>query len=163
MTLSTLSTTATSSVASMGLGFKFGVASEIMITSTNSLYVGLEFMSRITEVSSVSSSTEGDISLNYIVIPLLLRTHFEAFAIGAGPYLGANVAATGTSGGSSSDIKGRVEDIDLGARAYGTYDFGSETSGFIGLGYDFGFTNLNKTGSISNQNRTLFLDLGVRI
>jgi hypothetical protein len=161
ISLSTLATTSTSSVASMGLGFKFGVASETMISNSTSLYGGLEFMSRITEVSSNSSSSQGDITLNYLVIPLLMRAHFDRFAIGAGPYLGINLSAKGTVGGTSSDLE--VDDTDLGLRAYGTYDFEIETSGFIGLGYDFGLTNLNESGSISTENRTLFFDIGVRI
>jgi outer membrane immunogenic protein len=162
--LTTLTTESPITDWSMGSGFHAGVAIESPLGSQFSFLSGIEYTSRVAKASIDlgTVSVSGDITLGYILVPVLSRINFESFSIGLGPYVGFTVSANGEFEGTSSDIMDGVSGIDLGARAYATLDFGQPGNAFIGAGYDFGFTNINDSGSIDEQIRSLFFDLGFR-
>lgn len=167
LTLSTATTTSPITDWSMGTGFHAGISVETPITPGVTLMSGVEYMSRASEVSLDLvdlglTSLSGNISIGYIVIPVLSRVQLGAFSIGLGPYIGFAVAAKGEFEGNSTDILDEISGVDFGARAYSTFDFGEPGNAFFGFGYDFGFSNINDSGSVEEENRTLFFDLGFR-
>ncbi len=165
ITSSTLSTTSNFDGYSSGIGFRVAVLNESRIDETISIMSGLEFIKRQIDLSINSDLIvgDGDVSLNYLVVPLLLRGVYQNFSIGIGPYLGFPISAKITFEGSKTDVLDEVASIDIGGRVYSTIDFSDENGVFVGFGYDLGFSNINSTGSIKERNRTLFIDLGVAI
>ena len=164
LTLSTATTTSTITDWSMGTGFHAGIGIEFPVTSGVSLMAGVEYMSRSLEASIDlgSTSLNAKISIGYLIIPVLSRVNVGAFSIGIGPYVGLALSAKGEVGGNTTDILDEVSSLDFGARAYSTLDFGEPGNAFLGVGYDFGFSNINDSGSIEEENRALFFDLGFR-
>lgn len=164
ITLSTASTTSDVTNLSTGTGFRLGVSYERPVAGTVYYLYGIEYIRRNIDFKIDGVDGSGDLGLGYIVIPVLSRWHWGSFAVGLGPYVGFNISASGSFEGESSDVSDDVAGVDFGARVYSTVDFSEEESSvFFGMGYDFGFSNINSTGPVKEENRCLFFDFGLRL
>lgn len=130
------------------------------------------------EFLGVEFSSETDVRITYIDIPLTLRATFEVgelsiYAYGGG-YAGIGISGEGesknTTAGMTTTItediefgeEGQFKRIDYGALIGVGVEFGSI---FIDAGYNIGLANVLDTGSDDKDvnNRLLTLSLGYRI
>ncbi|PIA79419.1 hypothetical protein BFR04_00785 [Gaetbulibacter sp. 4G1] len=133
-------------------GFNFGVMSEIKISEKFSfqpelLYSGQGYDTGI--------STEGNIALNYLNIPLIGKYYVtKRLSLEAGPQIGFLLS---TKGGTK-DYKDLFKTTDFGVN----FGLGYKLDNGLNFGarYVLGLSNINDVGSLKNKNGVLQLSAG---
>lgn len=132
----------------MNNGFAFGARAEFGVTSPYSLLLEPQYLQRgaSEKFTALGITTEGDVRLNYLEVPILAKAKFgsmkaHAYAF-AGPSLGFFLNGEAESGGETND----VEDIksfnfsaDIGVG--GTYQVQEYTYLNADVRYSHGFTS----------------------
>lgn len=83
------------------------------------------------------------LKLNYVDVPVLLRLNADGLFFEAGPQVGFLLAAKGTDGTNSLDIKEGYKSVDFGYAAGLGYQMPDGGIG-VGLRYNGGFANVPK-------------------
>lgn len=100
-----------------------------------------------------TESSEVNLKLNYLNIPVLLQYMFDnGFRLEAGPQVGFLISAKSEAGSVSVDIKNSIKPVDLGL-AFGLSYIKPTTGLGIDLRYNLGLSNINENGTVKSMNR----------
>ncbi|MBK7212405.1 MAG: PorT family protein [Bacteroidales bacterium] len=168
-------------------GYSVGLASEIPITKAISFEPGISFSNKgykLFEKQGLAldiSDYNLNISLNYLEIPLYLKTSYTYGSVkmygAAGPYLGVGLWGRQKAdflfrGQPRSDNSAISWGTDINTDTYRRIDWGINAGAGIeisswqfGLSYSFGLANLSPdtSGNLKNKNKVIALNLGYKL
>ena len=125
------------------------------------LSVGLQYDQKGTHedatfnVGGFSVSASGDLTMNYLEIPILAKValgtgDIQPFLF-AGPSVGILLSATSTSGSNSQSVDSQLNTVNLSLLlgAGVSYKWMSNISLFLDAGYELGLINIQKNTSVN--------------
>ncbi|MBG6110713.1 opacity protein-like surface antigen [Flavobacterium sp. CG_23.5] len=144
------------------IGFHAGFFAEFMISDNFALQPELLYSAQGVKLDSFGD--DGDLKLDYIVIPVMAKYYVaDTFSLEFGPQIGFLVSAEAKSGGVSEDVKNDFESTDVGLGFGANYDFAEKF--MLGARYNLGLTRLQKDvfpGESEWKNSVFQISLGYK-
>ena len=133
------------------VGFHLGLLAHIHVAKKFALQPEVVFSTQ--GATYKVGSTDGDLNLDYINVPLLFQYMFDnGFRLQAGPQVGILINAKSKFGSVSSEVKNNFSSVDVGATAGVSYVHPPSGFGFDAR-YNAGLNNINKNSSVDSNNR----------
>jgi hypothetical protein len=133
------------------VGFHLGLLAHIHLAKRFALQPEVIYSTQGANYSI--GSTNGDLKLDYINIPLLFQFMFDnGFRLQAGPQVGVLVSAKSKFGSLTSEVKNNYSNVDVGATAGISYVHPPSGFGFDAR-YNAGLNNINENSSVTSKNR----------
>jgi len=134
-------------------GFHFGLLGHIHFDSQFAIQPEMVFSAQGAKIGDTKYN------LNYVNVPVMFQYMFDnGFRIQAGPQAGFLISARSKNGNNTIDNKDDLKPIDFGLSIGASYIF--PPTGFgIDARYNFGLSNINKTGTVNSFNRGVQLGL----
>lgn len=131
--------------------FHIGLLGHIHLNKEFALQPEIYYSSQGTKYTI--GSTETNLKLNYVNLPLLLQYMFDnGFRIQAGPQLGILASAKSEIGSTVFDVKSNFKDTDVAVAVGMSYVKPSTSLGFD-IRYNHGLTNINQNTAVNSYNR----------
>ena len=138
-------------------GFNGGLVANLPFS--DALSIQPEVLYSMKGAKADEGGDSGNLNLNYIDIPVLLKYNADGLFFEAGPQLGIMTSANVKSGGLSGDVKDAFQTVDFGY-AVGL-GYMAESGPMVGLRYNGGITNVVKdSGDESARNSAFQLYVG---
>lgn len=133
------------------VGFHLGLLAHIHLAKRFALQPEVVFSTQGATYST--GSTDGDLSLDYVNVPLLFQYMFDnGFRLQAGPQVGILLNAKSKFGSLSSEVKDNYANTDIGVALGMSYVHPPSGFGFDAR-YNAGLNNINENGSVNSNNR----------
>jgi hypothetical protein len=133
------------------VGFHLGLLAHIHLAKKFALQPEVVFSTQ--GANYTIGSTDGELNLDYVNIPLLFQYMFDnGFRLQVGPQVGVLVNAKSKFGSLTSEVKNNYSSVDVGYTAGVSYVHPPSGFGFDAR-YNAGLSNLNENSSVTSHNR----------